>query len=69
MKILVATGEPYQNGKMVEIIDLFNPNLTFDSFMDERLARCRSVGGLLQNQLFICGGYNGRRDLQKVDFR
>ena len=54
---------------MIEIIDLFNPNLKFDSFMDERLARCRSVGGLLQNQLFICGGYNGRRDLQKVDFR
>ena len=64
-KVLVATGrrrnqtniQKQANAEVIEIIDLINPKFKHE-FVDERTARYISVGGLLQNQLMICGGWD-----------
>ena len=56
-KILIAGGRD-QNGtitNIVEIVDLINPNFAL-KWNDDRAARIGSIGGILQNQPFICGG-------------
>ena len=40
---------------IVEIVDLINPNFAL-KWNDDRAARIGSIGGILQNQPFICGG-------------
>ena len=45
------------NAEVIEIIDLIDPKFKHE-FEDERTARYISVGGLLQNQLMICGGWD-----------
>ena len=42
---------------MVEIIDLINPRLQC-KFESESAARIGAVGGILENQLVMCGGFN-----------
>ena len=64
-KVLVATGrrrnqtniQKQANAEVIEIIDLIDPKYKHE-FVDERTARYISVGGLLQNQLMICGGWD-----------
>ena len=45
------------NAEVIEIIDLIDPKFKHE-FEDERTARYISVGGLLENQLLICGGWD-----------
>ena len=57
-KLLIAGGYdnfPENITNIVEIIDLLNPAFKC-KWNDERTARIGSIGGLLQNQLLICGG-------------
>ena len=56
-KILIAGGydQHYNNINIVEIVDLINPNFAL-KWNDDRAARIGSIGGILQNQPFICGG-------------
>ena len=56
-KILIAGGSD-QHGtitNIVEIVDLINPNFAL-KWNDDRAARFGSIGEILQNQPFICGG-------------
>ena len=57
-KLLIAGGSYDQHGNetnIVEIVDLINPNFAL-KWNDDRAARRGSIGGILQNQPFICGG-------------
>ena len=58
-KILIAGGrdQQYNNINIVEIVDLINPNFAL-KWNDDRAARIGSIGGILQNQPLICGGYD-----------
>ena len=53
---MVASGK-YQgkNYDVVEIINLIDPKMKYE-FIDERTARSRATGFLLQDQPIICGG-------------
>ena len=44
----------------LEIIDLINSKLTSDIVVDENGSKLGATGGILQNQLLICGGHDGR---------
>ena len=57
-KVLVVTGFPTENGKHLEIIDLIDPILKNDVFVDKMTERHGCFGGIFQNQLFICGGFD-----------
>ena len=56
-KILIAGGWNQHDNitNIVEIVDLINPNFAL-KWNDDRAARIGSIGGILQNQPFICGG-------------
>ena len=58
-KILISGGcdQHYNNINIVEIVDLINPNFAL-KWNDDRAARRGSIGGILQNQPFICGGFD-----------
>ena len=58
-KILVAGGtiEGVRNTPL-EIIDLINTKLKSDIVLDENRSICAATGGVLQNQLLICRGYD-----------
>ena len=73
-KILNATGEgppltclfstymkepenKVKSGKYIEIIDLIDTKYK-RTFLDEKMDRTGAIGGLLQNQPIICGGYS-----------
>ena len=44
-----------KHSNVVDIIDLINPAFRL-KWNDERAATSGSIGGILQNQLLICGG-------------
>ena len=52
-KILVVGG----NSIKIEIIDLINTKLKSKIVVDEKASRRGAIGGILQEQLFICGGF------------
>ena len=57
-KLLIAGGSYDQHSNVtniVEIVDLINPSFAL-KWDDNRAARMGSIGGILQNQPFICGG-------------
>ena len=56
-KVLIAGGYNQRGTitNIVEIVDLINPNFAL-KWNDDRAARIGSIGGILQNQPFICGG-------------
>ena len=58
-KILVAGGshEEVRNPPL-EIIDLINTKLKSDIAVDENRSIIAATGGILQNQLLICEGYD-----------
>ena len=65
--ILIATGEPYENGKKTEIIDLLDPANQFELSNDyNESVISRSVGGTLQDQLYIFGGVRHEDFLKDV---
>ena len=57
-KIIVMTGYPYENGQKTEIIDLLNPNskINCPALEADIPERNGLVGGLLEENLLICGG-------------
>ena len=57
-KVLVVTGSPYDIGKYLEVIDLTDSTLENDVFEEKTMQRYGCYGGILQNQLFICGGFD-----------
>ena len=65
-KILIAGGsdQHYNTTNIVEIVDLINPNFAL-KWNDDRAARIGSIGGILQNQPLICGGFD--RNLKNVN--
>ena len=58
-KILIAGGYDQHCNftNIVEIVDLINPNFAL-KWNDDRAARTGSIGGILQNRPFICGGFD-----------
>ena len=56
---MIAGGSDQHSNftNIVEIVDLINPNFAL-KWNDDRAARSGSIGGILQNQPFICGGYD-----------
>ena len=65
-KILIAGGfdQHYNVTNIVEIVDLINPNFAL-KWNDDRATRRRSIGGILQSQPLICGGFD--RNLKNFD--
>ena len=43
----------------LEIIDLINTKSKSDIVVDENVSRTGATGGILQNQILICGGNDG----------
>ena len=67
-KLLITTGDPYANGQNIELIHLT------DSKKVERIgcnsnARYGSVGGIIDNQILICGGKVGYHGLNTNYFQ
>ena len=67
-KILITTGDPYANGQNIEVIHLT------DSKKVEHIgcnpsARYGSVGGIIENQILICGGKIGYHGLNTNYFQ
>ena len=57
---MIAGGRDHLHGfasNVVEIIDLLNPVFKY-TWNDVRAARIGSIGGIVQNQSLICGGYD-----------
>ena len=55
---MIMTGYPYENGQKTEIIDLLNPNskINYPALEADIPERNGLVGGLLEENLLICGG-------------
>ena len=62
-KVLIATGNPYEIGHSIEVIDLQNSDLNCDD-LPNTPDRSDSVGGLLEDQALICGGVFNNQALQ-----
>ena len=58
---MIATGYPY--GQKTEVIDLTNPKSKCELLADTS-PQWGSVGGFVQNQPLICGGFDGRNVIQ-----
>ena len=57
---MVSGGFSDEKGNLpLEIIDLINTKSKSDIVVDENASRTGATGGILQNQLVICGGYDG----------
>ena len=61
-KVLITTGDPINKIEKNEIIDLLNPNAKCEPLIDQKVNVSRSSGGLLKNDLFICGGTPHHQD-------
>jgi len=53
---LITTGDPINKIEKNEIIDLLNPDSNCQPIIEQKVNISRSSGGLINNQLFICGG-------------
>lgn len=66
-KVMIVTGYPFEVGQRTEILDLIDPYMRYNLITDipsnhvtvsrhGLLARYGCVGGLIDNEPFICGG-------------
>ena len=56
-KLLVVTGWPYENGIHSEVIDLEHEGSTCQDLANAPYDMIDGTGGLVQNEVMICGGY------------
>jgi hypothetical protein len=57
-KILVTGGTPVCDKGVVEVIELIDSSKENIVYEDKSMARFGVIGGLLQNQLLVGGGFN-----------
>ena len=61
-KVLIITG--YPQGQRTEVIDLVNSKLKCE-LLENTSPQWGAVGGLLENEPVICGGFDGRDVLEE----
>ena len=55
-KIVVYSGNPYENGKYAEVIDLLNPEAICDTYAVLQEGVYHAYGGKVANEFVVCGG-------------
>ena len=71
-QFIIAVGLPYHRaGQKSEIINLLNPDAKYELLPDIFPPRYGAIGGIIQNQTFIAGGFDYPNYLQDyfVDIR
>ena len=59
---MIATGNPYYEGRKTEIIDFEDPNFSCTNIEQFPVRLYAATGGLINGKTpFICGGYIGER--------
>ena len=64
-KVLVITGYPYDESIHSEVIDVGNEDLTCQDFTDAPYKIEGGTGGLINNKIVICGGYDDHHGTDK----
>ena len=57
-KVLVITGDPADDGKKTEVIDLDDPNFSCTKIDDFPMSLAYATGGLVHATPIVCGGYS-----------
>ena len=58
-KIIIYSGYPWRDGKIAEIIDLFNPEYNSDIYGLLEIGVDNAFGGKVGNEYISCGGFVG----------